>query len=199
MLYKRARTRVHTHTHTHTHKHFIHRSQKMSGQYPGRPRSSSGNHVIEEADLIAYDAMPVCVSLVDYEGSVPKNLWANLAYLNTVGCTLEEFIAQVPCASKGESSLWEHMYHEVQLRGNEICERTMMQHYRSPHKTSAETMYKACLVRLKGHLLSCIMLSCIMHAVSEPNSYLQKKIRVSRWHHRRQEYIKNQSTTCVSY
>jgi len=171
----------------------------MSDQYPGRPRSSSGNHVIEEADLIAYDAMPVCVSLVDYEGSVPKNLWANLAYLNTVGCTLEEFIAQVPCASKGESSLWEHMYHEVQLRGNEICERTMMQHYRSPHKTSAETMYKACLVRLKGHLLSCIMISCIMHAVSEPNSYLQKKIRVSRWHHRRQEYIKYQSTTCVSY
>ena len=46
----------------------------------------------------------------------------------TVGCKLEEFVSQGLNASEGEVSLWEHMYHEVQVRGKEMCERTSIQH-----------------------------------------------------------------------
>jgi len=38
-------------------------------------------------------------------------------------------VAQVATASEGEVSVWEHMFHEVQVRGREICERTLLQHF----------------------------------------------------------------------
>jgi hypothetical protein len=47
----------------------------------------------------------------------------------TVGCSLDDFVAQVPAASEGDISVWEYMYHEVQVRGKEMCERNLLHHY----------------------------------------------------------------------
>ena len=48
-----------------------------------------------------------------------------------VGCELQEFCAVLLCDSDGEVSMWEHMYDEVQIGGNELCMRTFISHYHS--------------------------------------------------------------------
>jgi hypothetical protein len=59
-----------------------------------------------------------------------------------VGCSLNDFVAQVPAASEGDISVWEYMYHEVQVRGREMCERNLLHHYHnnkvSPPPRTAE-------------------------------------------------------------
>eukprot|EP00802_Teleaulax_amphioxeia_P001333 Tamp_01335.p1 GENE.Tamp_01335~~Tamp_01335.p1 ORF type:complete len:712 (+),score=206.96 Tamp_01335:78-2213(+) len=132
----------------------------MSEQDPAqRPRSYGGGDVLAQAELTALDCLPTCVALVDYDGPAPKNLWANKAYLTTVGCTLAEFVAQVPTPSEGDVSVWEHMYHEVQVRGKEMCERNLLHHDHNNKSTSVETLYKQCRVVLEGKESGCIMVN----------------------------------------
>eukprot|EP00961_Rhodomonas_salina_P059728 802004-Rhodomonas_salina.1 len=61
--------------------------------------------ILDEANLAAIDSIPVCVHIVTYCPPKPVNLWANMRYLEIVGITLPELLAQVPILSSS-SKLW---------------------------------------------------------------------------------------------
>lgn len=74
----------------------------------------------------------------------------------------------MPAASDGEASTWEHLYHEIQECGKEICERIFVQRYKSNEKISAEALLKPSSVRVNGRLETCVMLTLWPLNVTDP-------------------------------